>query len=302
MKKQKSQYLGWFAVSMTLTICGLWTYWGTIENFHEGWYSKSLFENLFMFIFQYLSVTIVFILLALIALRWKKIGIISHVIFAGFAIGFFFNAHFVVLWLMIVFPILGLGLLYYFGTPKPLVLARYLIVGIPLLILVIISIPYGIKISNRLNDEDRGLILIETNSITLAWAPRGPGWPDEGMTWYEAKERCLYLSLDGTMLMDEIQNIWRLPTIDEAVSSMMIHGVSAGGMWDEERHIASYEKTPDKESPLWDIYSEVIYYWTSETYENDDRRAYIIVYHGGVYLKMKTDGQNYLSFRAVKNV
>ncbi len=61
-----------------------------------------------------------------------------------------------------------------------------------------------------------------------------------------------------------------------------------------------YKRTPDKESPLWDVHSKVIYYWTSETSIQDERKAYIIVYHGGVYEKMKIDRQGYLSFRAVK--
>ena len=50
--------------------------------------------------------------------------------------------------------------------------------------------------------------------------------------------------------------------MDEAVRSMMIHGENAGGI----------------------------------------QKAYIIVYHGGVFSKRKSDSQDYLSFRAVKEV
>ncbi len=298
----KKQIIGWIAVSITVIISSIWAYWGSIENFHEGWYSESLFENLFMLIFQYSLITFIFIILAEIALQWKLIGLILHIGLAGFSIWFFSSANFLVVGPMIVIPILILGVLYYFGAPKPIALARWLVVGIPLTIFIAISIPLGIKVSNRIDDGYEGTRIVEGNGVTLVWAPRGPGWPDEGMTWEEAMERCKYLSEDGTTIMDVEQNIWRLPTIDEAVSSMMYHGENAGGVWNEEEKIATYDKTPDKESPLWDVHSQVIYYWTSETYEEDDRRAYIIVYHGGVNPKMKIDGQNYLSFRAVKDV
>ncbi len=102
--------------------------------------------------------------------------------------------------------------------------------------------------------------------------------------------------------METQQNIWRLPTVDEAVRSMMLHGVNAGGVWNAEKEQATYTITPDKESPLWDVHSKVVYYWTSETSARFAERVYIIVYHGGVHSKMKTDAQDYLSFRAVKDI
>lgn len=59
------------------------------------------------------------------------------------------------------------------------------------------------------------------------------------------------------------QNIWRLPTVAEAVQSMMRNGRSSHGVWDAETAQASYAITADKESPLWDVYSQVIYWWTA---------------------------------------
>ena len=38
--------LGWVAVSISTGIAGLWALWGSIENFHEGWFSTSLELNL----------------------------------------------------------------------------------------------------------------------------------------------------------------------------------------------------------------------------------------------------------------
>ena len=101
--------------------------------------------------------------------------------------------------------------------------------------------------------------------------------------------------------METEQNIWRLPSVEEAVRSMMLHGENAGGVWYADIEKAVYEKTPDKETPLWDVNSKVIYYWTADTSIQDEKQAYIIVYDGGIYDKRKIDRQGYLSFRAVKS-
>jgi hypothetical protein len=298
----RKNIVGWVGVAISLVFSSIWAYWGAIENFHEGWYSASMWENLFMLVFQYLSIPLIFVILAVIALKWRRIGLILHIALAGFSIWFFSGASFNVLGIMIVIPIVALGLLYFFGEPKRKIWAYRLLIGVPLVVALAISIPRGIHVSQRLNDHDFGMRVVEGNGVTLAWAPRGPGWPDKGTNWDEAQRICRYLSADGTTVMDEEQNIWRLPMVDEAVRSMMLHGANAGGVWYSEEAKAVYEKTPDKESPLWDVHSQVIYYWTSETYTQDERRAYILVYHGGVHAKMKIDGQSYLSFRAVKNV
>jgi len=233
-------------------------------------------------------------------LRWKKTGLILHFIVAIVSVCFFFGANFSIIGLMIVIPIIALGLVYYYGEPNPKKWAYRLLITVPLIIILAISIPQGIKVSQRLNDNNYGMRTVQGNGLILVWAPRGPGWPDQGTSWDEAQRICKYLSEDGTVIMEEEQNIWRLPTVDEAVRSMMLHGQNAGGIWDSLEEKAVYERTPDKESPLWDVHSKVIYYWTSETSIKDERKAYIIVYHGGVYEKMKIDGQGYLSFRAVK--
>lgn len=302
MKGDKKSILGWIGVSITLIFSGVWAYWGSFENFHEGWYSNSIWENLLMLIFQYLMFAIIFVLLAVITLKWKKIGLLLHFILAVFSVLFFSGASFSVLGLMIVVPIIILGLLYYFGEPRPKKWAYRLIIGVPLIIILVISIPQGIKVSQRINDNNFGVRIVEGNGVVLDWAPRGPGWPDKGTSWDEAQYICKYLSEDGTTIMEEEQNFWRLPTVDEAVRSMMIHGDNAGGVWNPEEERASYDRTPDKETPLWDVHSKIIYYWTSDTSIKDERQAYIIVYHGGVFDKRKIDGQSYLSFRAVKEV
>jgi hypothetical protein len=299
MKKLK-QVTGWIGVAITVIISSTWAYWGTIENFHEGWYATSIWENIVMLLFQYLSFTIIFMSLALVILRWKRVGLILHAIVGVFCIFFFKGANFSVLGLLIILPFILIGLLYYYGEPKPKKWAYLVIITIPLVIIILIAIPKIIMVSSRIDDGNLGTRIVAGNDITLVWAPRGPGWPEEGTSWEEANEICRYLSEDGTVILPEEQNIWRLPTVDEAVRSMQLHGENAGGIWNPVEESAEYRVIPDKESPLWDVHSKVIYYWTSETSATDQNSAYIIVYDGGVYDKLKTSGQDYLSFRAVK--
>jgi hypothetical protein len=56
---------------------------------------------------------------------------------------------------------------------------------------------------------------------------------------------------------------------------------------------------PDKESPLWYISSQVIYWWTAT--EIDEEKAYIIIYDGKAWLRSKDFGPDNLGFRCVRN-
>ncbi len=302
MRNKTRKIIGWIGVFITIFFSSLWAYWGAFENFHEGWYSSSLLENIFMLLVQYMSFTIVFVLLALVSLKWKKVGLILHIAVGLFSLWFFSGASFNVVGLLIFIPFIILGLLYYFGEPVPKRWARRLIIFIPLIIILVISIPQGIKVSQRINDRDFSMRIVEGNGVTLTWAPRGPGWPDRGISWYEAIRICKHLSEDGLTVMEEEQNIWRLPTVDEAVRSMMLHGENAGGAWYPEEEKAVYEMTPDKETPLWDVNSKIIYYWTADTSIKNEEQAYIIVYDGSVYDRYKKYSPGYLSFRAVKDI
>lgn len=302
MTSKKKRIIGWAGVFITIVLSGIWAYWGAFENFHEGWYSVSIAINLLMFVFQYLIFAIVFVILALFAIKWKRAGLVLHIAAGAVCVWFFSGASFSVLGLCVIIPFVILALLYYFGEPTPKKWAYRLIVFVPLIIVIVISIPQGIKVSARINDGDFGLRIVEGNGVTLVWAPRGPGWPDKGVSWDEAQRQCRYLSEDGMIIMYEEQNIWRLPTADEAVRSMMFHGENSAGVWNAEAETADYDISPDKESPLWDVHSKVIYYWTADTSKSDTEQAYIIVYDGGVYDKDKSSAQDYLSFRAVKEV
>ena len=55
----------------------------------------------------------------------------------------------------------------------------------------------------------------------MGWiSPDDSGWPREGTDWYDANHACEYLSEDSLTIAPTPQNIWRLPTMDEAVRSM----------------------------------------------------------------------------------
>jgi hypothetical protein len=198
----------------------------------------------------------------------------------------------------IILPLIGLGAMYWFGRTQPKKLAVSLAVGLPMLTLIISGISPAIRVSQRVDDGVLHARLVKGNGVELTWAPGGPGWPREGGDWFDAQEVCLHLSENGLTSELTPQNIWRLPTVDEAVRSMALHGENSGGEWDAEAAEATYEITPDKESPLWNVHSQVIYWWTAT--EIDEEKAYIIVYDGKVWPRSKQFGPDYLGFRCVR--
>jgi hypothetical protein len=198
----------------------------------------------------------------------------------------------------LIIPLVGLGLLYGYGRPQPRKVALLLAMGLPVLTLILGGIEPAVRVSQRVDDGNLRARTVKGNGVTLTWAPEGPGWPRAGKDWYEAGEVCRHLAEDGLSTAAEPQGIWRLPTVDEAVRSMARHGHNCGGVWDAASAQASYQTTPDKESPLWNVHSQVIYWWTAT--EADGDHAYIIVYDGKVWERKKDFGPDYLGFRCVQ--
>lgn len=299
--KRRQVILGWTAVSIVIFFSSIWAFWGIVENFHEGWYSTSLWENLAMLFIQYMSLTIIFVTLGLVALKWRKIGLGVFTTMAIFLSIFFFRGISFALGVMIVLPFIGLGLLFFFGRlpSKSMKRASLLIILIPLILTIISGIPGAVRVSQRIDDGNYGTRIVEGNGITLIFAPEGPGWPDSGVSWEEAMNISIYLAENGTKIMDTPQNVWRVPSVDELVRCQCLHGIPVGGVWNNVTKTTSYDRTPDKETPLWKVYSKVIYYWTST--EVSETRAYYIVYNGVVYEREKIDDYPYLNFRAVKD-
>lgn len=90
---------------------------------------------------------------------------------------------------------------------------------------------------------------------------------------------CRYLSEDGTTLMTDPQNIWRMPTTDEIVRALVRGGENAGCTWDGESANADCRKQPNKDTPLWAPDESPIYYWSADEY--DEESAWYVPYTGG---------------------
>jgi hypothetical protein len=293
----KRQIAGWIAVGLSIIITCLWAFWGIVENFHEGWYYESWLSNVGLMFAQYLSPMLIFVAATLVSIFWPRAGAGLHGILA-LGLAWFFGALTNTVVLLLLLPLVGLGALYWYGRPQPRKLAAALAIGLPLLTLIVAGVEPVLRLSQRLDDGNLRARLVQGSGVDLIWAPAGLGWPREGTDWYEAQRVCEHLSEDGLTVARVPQYIWRLPTVDEAVRSMARHGHNSGGVWDAASAQATYEAKPDKESPLWDVHSQVIYWWTATEMEGD--RAYIIVYNGEVWPRSKQYGPAYLGFRCVK--
>lgn len=265
--------------------------------FHEGWYYESFMMNIGLAIIQYLSPMLIFMGVGIISIRWPRVGGVIHIIAALLA-AWFFNILANTVIIFIIVPLVGIGLAYWYGSPPPRKIATRWMIGLPFLVALVVGLAPAYRVSQRIPDRNLDAQVVPGNEIALIWAPSGPGWPREGENWYEAVQICQWLNPDGTTVASEPQNVWRLPTVDEAVRSMALHGENSRGVWDGQNAKASYDKQPDKEFPLWDIYSQIIYLWTAT--EVDQEKAYIVVYDGKVWPRAKQLHMGDLGFRCVK--
>jgi hypothetical protein len=298
-EKLKSIF-GWSAAVCSTGITSFWSFWGINENFHEGWFYESFWQNVGLMFVQYLSPMLVFLSVALVSIRFPRLGSGLHFTAGALVFWYFGGINNQTVGFFILLPFVVLGLLYWFGEPHPKRWAYVLALGLPLLILPVFGIVPAIRVAGRFNDRDFGERLIEGNGVRLVWAGEGEGFPERGgKSWDEAIRQCRHLGADGKTLMNEPQNVWRLPTVDEAVRSASRSGENSGGVWNTETKTASYKATPDKESPLWNPNSMVIYRWTAT--EIDNKNAYMIVYHGQVWARNKRFAPAYFAFRCVKN-
>jgi hypothetical protein len=213
---------------------------------------------------------------------------------------------------------------------------RYILaVGIPLLVGLGVGAEPAIRVANRLDDADYGARLIQANGVALLWAPAGHGW-GSGVTWNQlalyglppvglgdkslghegqrhrdtgegcatAEELqrynvCRYLSEDGVRLETSWQGHWRMPTTDEVVGSLVRQGKNAGCVWNGRSGKQLCTVRPDKETPLWNPQSPIIYLWTAN--EVDQKEAYCVTYHGAVFTQPKYLSLGSLGYRCVQD-
>jgi len=276
----------------------MWAFWGSIENFHEGWYFRELWRNIALAVVQYLPWMFVPMVAALAALWRPWLGAVVHGALALAAVDLF-GWELSAGTLLIAAPLMLLAALYWLGRPTPLTWARRLIVLLPIATALASGAYPGWRAITRPRTVDNSMREITGNGARLVWAPAGPGWNQPGLSWFVASDRCARLTDDGISLASTPLNIWRLPTVDEAVRSMVWRGENAGGVWDPATRKATFRRTPDKEAPLWDPFSPVIYWWTAD--ELDEARAFRVVYNGYVNPLPKRIAPDYLSCRCVKS-
>jgi hypothetical protein len=204
------------------------------------------------------------------------------------------------------------------------------VVGTPAVIALVITVIQLPQILMRQDDGLRGARVIDGNGVRLVWAPAGPGWnwlqpwggyPSwDSLAFYgvapvglksvtELGNRhaaaddmartglCAYLDADGTTLMATPQHIWRMPTADEFVRSLMRRGTNAGCTWNGERGRMPCARQPEKETPLWNPRDQPIYMWTSEASPD---RAWFVNYQAFVGSQPKGFGNPRHGYRCVK--
>lgn len=299
MSDRTRRVAGWCAAAVSAVLASLWGFWGAIETFHEGWYHASFAANVAMTLGQYLAPMLAFAGAGALAVRFPRTGGALHAAGAAAAAWHFRGAAPLVVGPFIVAPLVLLGGAYFVGRATPRNRAVGLVLGLPLLVACVSGAGPAVRVAARHEMTDRGARRVTANGADLVWAPAGPGWPGDGVPWEEARRRCRHLTADGTSLAETPQDVWRLPTLDEAVRSAARHGVNCAGVWDPGTETASYATTPDKEPPLWDPRSKVIYWWTAN--ERDERTAWIVVYDGKAWPRPKSAHWGYLGFRAVRD-
>jgi hypothetical protein len=215
--------------------------------------------------------------------------------------------------------------------------ARYVVgVGLPLLVFIGWSVHWLPILLTRHDDGGRGARSIEGNGVALVWAPEGPGWnwkqPWGGYpSWdhialygaapvgfdekpgyedqhatrddMEASGLCRYLSADGTTLLPEPQDIWRMPTTDEIIRSLCSDGRNAACARREATRgaplgRADCARRPDKETPLWAPDQPPIYYRSADEYDKD--RAFYVSYNGAFSSHPKSWGNPRHGYRCVR--
>jgi len=298
-QSDRSRIAGWIAVVISVVILCFWAFWGSVENFYEGWYFRSIWQNLGLMLIQYASPMLILMIPSVAAVKWPELSLLFFVplaILAWIVFHFRLVAGSVVI-IVIVPLLLFMGVLYRVGRPEPRRWAYRALVGLPLTTFVVCGAVPGWRAVGRIDDGNYGARRIVGNGVTLTWAPEGPGWPETSATWFEARTRCRNLSADGKLLMGAAQDIWRLPTVEEAVRSMVHRGENAGGEWDPLTHSAKYRTWPDKDSPLWKAHSQIIYWWTAT--EADAGRSYYVVYNGQVNVASKNANEGNLAYRCV---
>jgi hypothetical protein len=258
---------GYIAVFVSTALACFWGFWGAVENFHEGWYFESLWPNLALAVGQYFVPMLGFWALALLSLKWPRVGALLHVALASGVLYLFGWQRQGAWWLWP--PLLVLGAAYYWSQPKPPMWVARAVLVLP----VLTAIGYGIGPAylafTRIPLSTTGPATINN----LTWAPAGPGWPQRlGGSWQQAHDACAALSTPA--------DPWRLPTVDEMKAALPHHKV--------------FPSQTTKDAPLWNNHSQIIYMWTAGN-------PTFVSYNGWVVKTTHKDKRGYIGWRCVKD-
>ncbi len=306
---KRAVVLGWIALGISVAIAGLWAFWGTLEAFHEGWWKPTLGGRLLQTLAYHIAMLIT-MAMCLFSIRWPRLGAAVYFLLGGAFTFFIFKERWgnltwdvVLSWVPLTVIFAGVGLLWWFGRPRPRRWAYLIAIAAPLLTSLICAAEPVWRVSHRDMTPQLAELTLPGNGVELTWAPPGPGWVRDAKhacDWHEATRICEHLSEDGSLVLSTTQGYWRLPTAAELVASVTRNGKNTGGMWDSEKKLPRYRVWPDKEPPLWDPIAETIYWWTST--ENGPNEAFFMTFEGRLYSSMKEHRLGSMGFRAVRSV
>lgn len=297
---------GWVAVCLSTATASVYGWWGIVQNFTMGWYASTTPGNILLML-AYLSPLLVILGLAVCAVRFPDAAFAGHALVATGLCAWLFHQS----WTeghglpldhrLATAAIMAVaGLLYSFGRPEPRSRAYLTILAVPLAITLASGIGPALRAHARQDDGNRAARVVVGNGVTLVWAPEGPGWSQTPVTWHEAVRIAAHLSEDGRTVTPTPVNVWRLPTVAELVQSLSSRDTNAGGEWDPWGRTARYLTTPTKESPLWDVRSPIIYWWTA-TQPDGEEHAYAVCFNGRVVLSPTKRVFRGRGFRAMRS-
>ena len=273
----------WIAFALSTSFAIAWAFWGAVEAFHEGWFARGFTANVSGALAYLIPTAVIMIPGALSIAGYSRAGLALHLVIAIAVIWRVETYQRPAILAMLAAPLCVAGMLYLFPGPERHARkwALWAVAGLPILTALVAGSQPAYLAITRQDDGNYGTRVIDgSDGLRLAWAPQGPGWPDQPATWVEAQDACAHRSRDGRSVELDPIRIWRLPNIEEAVRSGVRHGQNAGGVWNPETRQATYRIPPNKETPLWTRYSPSMYRWTSTEMQNDPQRAYRYVWNG----------------------
>ena len=146
--------VAWLAVAVSTAIASFWAFWGVNENFHEGWYYRSLWRNVLLLLAQYLSPALIVMAIGAVVLRWPRV---APALLIGLAAACAWFFHFEAAGLILIAaPLAAMGGLYYYGRPKPRRWAWRALIGLPTITALLCGIGPWWTAFRRLDDENYG--------------------------------------------------------------------------------------------------------------------------------------------------